>query len=40
VEIPRGFDREAARSWLARIAAGPRREAVTKRLQALLRRRR
>ena len=40
VEIPRGFDREAARSWLARIPAGPRRQAVTKRLEALLRRRR
>jgi len=36
VEIPPGFDREAASSWIARIAPGPRREAVRLRLDALL----
>lgn len=40
VEIPRSFDRVAARRWTTRIAPGPRREAVEKRLEALLRRRR
>jgi predicted transcriptional regulator of viral defense system len=40
VEIPRSFDREAARRWSERIAPGPRRDAVEARLEALLRRRR
>jgi predicted transcriptional regulator of viral defense system len=40
VEIPRSFDREAARRWGKRIAPGPRRDAVQARLDALLRRRR
>jgi predicted transcriptional regulator of viral defense system len=40
VEIPRRFDRNAARDWVARIPPGPRREAVRQRLEALLRRRR
>jgi predicted transcriptional regulator of viral defense system len=40
VEIPRRFDREAARDWSKRIAPGPRRDAVEARLEALLRRRR
>jgi predicted transcriptional regulator of viral defense system len=40
VEIPRHFDRSAARLWIGRIPAGPRREAVRRRLEALLRRRR
>jgi len=37
VEIPRRFDRTAARKWLARMRPGPRREAVRRRLEALLR---
>lgn len=39
VELPRRFDREEARRWIARIAPGPRREAVRLRLEALLRHR-
>jgi len=39
VEIPRNFDRTAARGWIARIPPGLRREAVRQRLEALLRRR-
>jgi len=38
VEIPRRFDRKVARDWVARIAPGPRREVVRRRLDALLRR--
>jgi predicted transcriptional regulator of viral defense system len=38
VEIPRRFDRRAARGWVARIPLGPRREAVRRRLETLLRR--
>jgi hypothetical protein len=40
VEIPRRFDRDATRRWIARIPPGPRREAVRRRLEALLGRRR
>jgi predicted transcriptional regulator of viral defense system len=38
VEIPRSFDRKQARHWLEKIALGPRRTAVERRLDALLRR--
>jgi len=38
VEIPRRFDRLAAQRWSRRIPPGPRRDAVQKRLEALLRR--
>ncbi len=37
IEIPEAFDREKARYWVARIAAGPRRKMVERRLEALLR---
>ena len=37
VEIPRGFDREAARQWVGRIPPGPRRTMVAQRLERLLR---
>ncbi len=36
VELPEGFDGREALRWLARIAPGPRRMAVTSRLQTLL----
>jgi predicted transcriptional regulator of viral defense system len=38
VELPESFDRKAARSWVERIPAGPRRRAVEQRLETLLRR--
>lgn len=40
VEIPRRFDRNAARQWVARIPPGPRRLMVSRRLELLLRPRR
>lgn len=40
VELPRKFDRKEARSWIERIAPGPRRTLVERRLDALLRGRR
>jgi predicted transcriptional regulator of viral defense system len=40
VEIPRTFDRKAARRWSEQIPPGPRRNAVQRRLEALLRGRR
>ena len=39
LEIPWRFDERAARAWVERIPAGPRRRAVEMRLAALLRRR-
>jgi len=36
VEIPRQFDRAAARRWVSRIRPGPRRDAVRRRLEKLL----
>jgi hypothetical protein len=36
VEIPRRFYREATRRWIARLPPGLRREAVRRRLEALL----
>lgn len=36
IEIPPAFDRKEARRWIARIPAGPRRQAVERRLDLLL----
>ncbi len=40
VELPDHFDRDRATSWIRRIPAGPRRQSVEQRLDALLARRR
>jgi predicted transcriptional regulator of viral defense system len=40
IELPRGFDRQKAQEWVARIPAGPRRASVEQRLDRLLKPRR